>query len=48
MRLGHDVLPMLSTQALKVLRQPVEDNLVALARASGTVTFPANVSLIAS
>ncbi|HYH12717.1 MAG TPA: ATP-binding protein, partial [Thermomicrobiales bacterium] len=33
---------------LEVLRQPLEDKVVTLARASGTITFPANVSLVAA
>ena len=43
-----DELPEFSTQTLEVLRQPMEDKLVTLARASGTITFPANVSLVAA
>lgn len=43
-----DELPEFATQTLEVLRQPMEDKLVTLARASGTITFPANVALIAS
>lgn len=43
-----DELPEFSTQTLEVLRQPLEDKLVTLARASGTITFPANVSLVAA
>jgi magnesium chelatase family protein len=43
-----DELPEFSTQTLEVLRQPLEDKQVTLARASGTITFPANVSLVAA
>lgn len=43
-----DELPEFSTQTLEVLRQPLEDKTVTLARASGTITFPANVSLVAA
>ena len=43
-----DELPEFSTQTLEVLRQPLEDKLVTLARASGTISFPANVSLVAA
>jgi magnesium chelatase family protein len=43
-----DELPEFSTHTLEVLRQPLEDKLVTLARASGTITFPANVSLVAA
>jgi magnesium chelatase family protein len=43
-----DELPEFSSQTLEVLRQPLEDKQVTLARASGTITFPANVSLVAA
>lgn len=43
-----DELPEFSTKTLEVLRQPLEDKQVTLARASGTITFPANVSLVAA
>lgn len=43
-----DELPEFSTRTLEVLRQPLEDRLVTLARASGTITFPANLSLVAA
>jgi magnesium chelatase family protein len=43
-----DELPEFSTRTLEVLRQPLEDKQVTLARASGTITFPANVSLVAA
>lgn len=43
-----DELPEFSSQTLEVLRQPMEDKQVTLARASGTITFPANVSLVAA
>jgi magnesium chelatase family protein len=42
-----DELPEFSGASLEMLRQPLEDSQVTLARAAGTVTFPANVSLIA-
>jgi len=33
---------------LEVLRQPIEDHLVTISRASGSLTFPANFQLIAA
>lgn len=43
-----DELPEFNTQTLEVLRQPLEDRRVTLARASGTLSFPASVTLIAA
>lgn len=43
-----DELPEFSAQTLEVLRQPLEDRQVTLARASGTLTFPANFTLVAA
>ena len=43
-----DELPEFSTQTLEVLRQPLEDRRVTIARASGTISFPANVTLVAA
>ncbi len=43
-----DELPEFSAQTLEVLRQPLEDRRVTIARASGTLSFPANVTLIAA
>src|SRR3990170_9093309 len=43
-----DELPEFGAQVLEVLRQPVEDRVVTIARAQGTVTFPANFMLISS
>jgi magnesium chelatase family protein len=43
-----DELPEFSTQTLEVLRQPLEDRKVTIARASGTISFPANVTLVAA
>ncbi len=43
-----DELPEFSTQTLEVLRQPLEDRRVTLARAAGTLSFPANVTLVAA
>ena len=43
-----DELPEFGTSTLEVLRQPLEDRKVSLARAAGTVTFPANFTLVAA
>jgi magnesium chelatase family protein len=43
-----DELPEFGLQTLEVLRQPVEDHIVSLSRASGTITYPANFILIAA
>src|SRR5829696_644697 len=43
-----DELPEFGTATLEVLRQPLEDRTVSLARAAGTVTFPANFTLVAA
>lgn len=41
-----DELPEFGTRVLEVLRQPLEDKVVTISRASGTLTFPANFVLI--
>lgn len=43
-----DELPEFSRQALEVLRQPMEDKVVTIARASRTLQFPAKFQLIAA
>ncbi len=43
-----DELPEFRHDALEVLRQPMEDGTVTIARAQQTLTFPANFQLIAS
>lgn len=43
-----DELPEFSVQTLEVLRQPLEDHKVTLARASGSIQFPANLALVAA
>ena len=43
-----DELPEFSAQVLEVLRQPVEDRVVTIARAHSTVTFPANFMLVSA
>ncbi len=41
-----DELPEFGQQTLEVLRQPLEDRVVTISRASGSITFPANFILI--
>jgi len=41
-----DELPEYSAQALETLRQPLEDRIVTITRAAGTLSFPANFVLI--
>jgi magnesium chelatase family protein len=43
-----DELPEFGQNVLEVLRQPLEDHVVTISRAQGTVTFPANFVLIAA
>jgi magnesium chelatase family protein len=43
-----DELPEFGTRVLEVLRQPIEDKIVTISRAQGTLTFPANFQLIAA
>ena len=43
-----DELPEFGGKMLEMLRQPMEDKIVTLSRATGTVTFPANFMLVAS
>lgn len=43
-----DELPEFKRSTLEVLRQPLEDRKILISRAAGTVTFPANVMLIAA
>lgn len=43
-----DELPEFGVRTLEVLRQPVEDKVVTISRASGTLTFPANFLLVAA
>ncbi|PAB61357.1 YifB family Mg chelatase-like AAA ATPase [Anaeromicrobium sediminis] len=41
-----DEFPEFKKSAIDVLRQPIEDEIVTISRASGTVTYPASVNLI--
>ncbi|HDN79879.1 MAG TPA: ATP-binding protein [Chloroflexi bacterium] len=43
-----DELPEFSHRTLEVLRQPMEDRIVTISRAQGSLTFPANFMLIAA
>ena len=43
-----DELPEFQKNALEVLRQPLEDNMVTISRANGTHTYPAKFMLVAS
>ena len=43
-----DELPEFGQKTLEVLRQPVEDKVVTISRASGTLTFPANFLFLAA
>jgi magnesium chelatase family protein len=43
-----DELPEFDARTLEVMRQPLEDRIVTISRAKGTLTFPANFQLIAS
>ncbi|MDY7039442.1 MAG: YifB family Mg chelatase-like AAA ATPase [Chloroflexota bacterium] len=43
-----DELPEFGSRVLEVMRQPMEDKMVTISRAQGTLTFPANFMLIAA
>ena len=43
-----DELPEFGHSLLEVLRQPLEDKVVTISRAQGTVAFPANFMLVAA
>jgi magnesium chelatase family protein len=43
-----DELPEFNRSVLEVLRQPLEDGVVTVSRAAGSVTFPAKVTLVAA
>ncbi len=43
-----DELPEFGTRVLEVLRQPLEDKVVTISRAQGSLTFPANFQLVAA
>jgi magnesium chelatase family protein len=41
-----DELPEFGPRVLEVMRQPIEDKIVTIARAQGSLTFPANFMLV--
>ncbi len=43
-----DELPEFGQNVLEVLRQPLEDKMVTISRAQGTITYPANFMLVAA
>jgi magnesium chelatase family protein len=43
-----DEFPEFGTRTLEVLRQPLEDKVITISRAQGTLTFPANFQLVAA
>jgi len=43
-----DEFPEFGTRVLEVLRQPIEDKVVTISRAQGSLTFPANFQLVAA
>jgi magnesium chelatase family protein len=43
-----DELPEFGPRVLEVLRQPLEDKIVTISRAQGSLTFPANFQLVAA
>jgi magnesium chelatase family protein len=43
-----DELPEFGPRVLEVMRQPLEDKIVTISRAQGTLTFPANFMLLAA
>ncbi len=43
-----DELPEFDSRSLEVMRQPLEDHVVTISRAQGSLTFPANFMLLAA
>ncbi|HKZ44339.1 MAG TPA: YifB family Mg chelatase-like AAA ATPase [Anaerolineales bacterium] len=43
-----DEFPEFGTRVLEVLRQPIEDKVVTISRAQGSLTFPANFQMVAA
>src|SRR5512141_956274 len=46
--LFRDELPEFGSRVLEVMRQPIEDKVVTISRAQGSLTFPANFMLVAA
>lgn len=46
--LFFDELPEFPRETLEVLRQPLEDKMIAISRVSGTVQYPANFMFVAT
>ena len=44
----RDVLPEFGTRVLDLIQQPLEDNVVNVNRAEGTLNFSANFTLVAA
>jgi magnesium chelatase family protein len=47
-RSSADEMPVFGQHGLEVLRQPLEDKIVTISRAQGSLTFPANFMLVGS
>ena len=43
-----DEVPQFGTRVLDLIRQPMEDKVVTISSAQGTLTFPANFTLVAA
>jgi magnesium chelatase family protein len=43
-----DELPEFGQRALETLRQPLEDKIITISRAQGSLTFPANFQMLAA
>lgn len=43
-----DELPEFNKSAMEILRQPLEDNTVTISRASGSITYPCSIMLVAA
>jgi len=43
-----DELPEFGTRVLETMRQPIEDKVITISRAQGSLTFPANFQLVAA